>query len=395
MARILLAWELGSGLGHVRALTTLARALRERGHAIALAMPDPKLLPPQARDIALRLAPAFRSGTRNDIASYPEILVAHGWDRAERVAADLAIWESSLVDIDLVVANHAPGALLAAHALKLPRVAIGTGFTCPPDAVPMPCFRSWDPITSARLEASERDVRVAIGGALQQRLAPPIATLAEAFAQVPAALWTEAALDPYRPRANILTAGALGEAETDERLILPRRDVGTRVFAYLKWAHPATIPLLQALRARADATTVAFVAGIPAHGIASLSSASLQVVSSPLPLSGALAWCEVAICHGGATTTSAALAAGRALLLLPEVPEQFLTALAVHALGAGHWWVPASAEDEAISWPMLFERWLGDATMRSVAKAFGESVEGYRPERSRARLCAAIEAALI
>ncbi len=394
MARILLAWELGSGLGHVRALTTLARALRERGHAIALALPDPTLLPPQARGFALRVAPAFRPGTRDDIASYPEVLAAHGWDRAEVVADDLATWERALVDVDLVVANHAPGALLAAQTLKLPRIAIGTGFSCPPDAAPMPSFRSWDPIPRARLEASERDVLVAISSALLRRRAPPIATLAEAFAQVPTVLWTEAILDPYQPRASILAAGALGEAGADEGLILPKREVGTRVFAYVKWAHPATTPLLQALGARADASTVAFVAGVPAHAIASLSSAALQVVSSPLPLGDALAWCEVAICHGGATTTSAALAAGRPLLLLPEVPEQFLTALAVHALGAGHWWVPAGAADEATSWPMLIERWLGDTTMRSVARAFGESVDGYRPERARSRLCDAIEAAL-
>ena len=40
MAKILLAWELGSGLGHLVRLLPLARGLAARGHAVTAVLPD-------------------------------------------------------------------------------------------------------------------------------------------------------------------------------------------------------------------------------------------------------------------------------------------------------------------------------------------------------------------
>src|SRR5690606_6222145 len=40
MAQFLLAWELGSGLGHVGQLSPLARELARRGHRVALCLLD-------------------------------------------------------------------------------------------------------------------------------------------------------------------------------------------------------------------------------------------------------------------------------------------------------------------------------------------------------------------
>ncbi len=40
MARILVAWELGAGYGHLYAFPRLAHALRERGHEVLFALRD-------------------------------------------------------------------------------------------------------------------------------------------------------------------------------------------------------------------------------------------------------------------------------------------------------------------------------------------------------------------
>jgi UDP:flavonoid glycosyltransferase YjiC (YdhE family) len=40
MGRVLIAWELGGNMGHVVALTAVARELRERGHRVAFALRD-------------------------------------------------------------------------------------------------------------------------------------------------------------------------------------------------------------------------------------------------------------------------------------------------------------------------------------------------------------------
>ena len=39
MARILLAWELGGGLGHIVRFQRLIKELRNRGHAVSVALP--------------------------------------------------------------------------------------------------------------------------------------------------------------------------------------------------------------------------------------------------------------------------------------------------------------------------------------------------------------------
>ena len=117
---VLLGWELGGGLGHVKPLLLLARALEGEGFAPVLAVnnltepgsllrdaPYPVLQAPLfPRELA---APGFRAG------SYADILALKGFAEPEGLSAMVRGWQGLLdmVRPALVIADHAPTLSLA------------------------------------------------------------------------------------------------------------------------------------------------------------------------------------------------------------------------------------------------------------------------------------------
>src|SRR5712664_2094429 len=122
MSRILFAWELGANLGHITPLLVLARALRERGHEVVFVLKDlrgcAELL--QQHGFSFLQAPivaARAAGLPREPASYPEILLIHGFGDPAGLIAAARAWRSlfGLVKPDLVVFDHSPVALFAAR----------------------------------------------------------------------------------------------------------------------------------------------------------------------------------------------------------------------------------------------------------------------------------------
>ena len=188
MSRILFAWELGANLGHITPLLVLAQVLRERGHEVVFALRDIRncaaLL--EARGFPFLQAP-IGSGRAKDIAadpaSYPEMLLRYGFADPQGLLAAARAWRNLYATVapDLIVFDHSPIALLAAHDIGLPRVLYGMGFVSPPRVSPMPSFRPWENIPAARLEASEARALEATNTALKALGAQPLGALHELF----------------------------------------------------------------------------------------------------------------------------------------------------------------------------------------------------------------------
>ena len=81
----------------------------------------------------------------------------------------------------LMVAEFAPTAMLAARLAGVPVRALGTGFTLPPQEVPMPWAQWWLPEPTGRLQAVEDAAVTAIGTALAGRGAPTLPSVASLF----------------------------------------------------------------------------------------------------------------------------------------------------------------------------------------------------------------------
>ena len=321
--RILFIWELGDGLGHVSRILPLARRLEQAGEICMFAVRNVenshKLLGESG--MTMLQAPITQPVTDYDgnaaIGAYGDIMETVGYGRVERLHALLSAWDGLYESArpDLIVADYAPTALLAARG-RIPAVAIGDWFTLPPSSLEaFPNLRENGPrIPEARLlevvhEAQRRrgaSAPAALPGMLDCA-APFIITLPE--------------LDCY---ANARKRPAVGPL-TPLPEPLARMDHEVDYFGYLSLGFRPTVKVLDAL------------AKMPIRGSLYLRDASalqrdawrergLIIHDSPQDMREMASQSAVMIHHGGLGTVETVFALGRPQMLIPRHLEQGVNA---------------------------------------------------------------------
>jgi rhamnosyltransferase subunit B len=367
VVRILLAWELGGNGGHAAKLASLARTLHAEGHHVSIAAQRPDaframrdLLPA----IDLRQAPLW-PGLLNHARDLPrlrhhqsfgDILADAGLSDSGVLEFLLRAWQGLFSDLapDLLVAEFAPAALLAARG-KIPRVALGTGFSLPPAHLP-----AFPPFTEGQRPVLEEAALLNVANhalaRLGQALLPHLPAIMAAEAACPA---TFAALDPYGPHRKVPPLPPFLPAKPTPA---KHRD---SLFVYLPAQSAQIAPILKALLTAAARGHRIFghLPGLPTAELNRLTAAGLHLNPTPLPLDAITEHARLILAQGGLGLTSTALAAGIPLLLLPTDREKRLTAEACERLGVAR--VCAPEVDPA---PLLAEM-LENHTAESNAKA--------------------------
>ena len=378
MARFLLAWELGGGMGHVMRLAPIAHALHAQGHALHLVLRDLSGADAALGDLAasprvtLWQAPMWLPQLRGlpAPAVYAELLFRAGYLDAVRLLALVRAWQALLDAIapDLLLADHAPTALLAARGRPLRRAVLCNGFFLPPAVQPMPPFREWERNDTARLAQSEARALVTCNAVMAATGGPPLSALHDLLAADAQFLLTWPELDHYgagpqgRPGGHYW--GALAARDHGLPALWPEGD-GEPLFAYLKADYPAIDAVLQQLAA-APSRTLAHVPGLDAAQRLRHTSAQLRFSDAAVSMVSAMAQARAVLCHAGAGSVAAALQAGLPLLMLPTQAEQMLSARRVAACGAGQWLLQADAGPRLL--PVL-ARVLGDPALRQRTQA--------------------------
>jgi UDP:flavonoid glycosyltransferase YjiC (YdhE family) len=376
MARILMAWELGAGYGHLAPLLTLARPLKAAGHEVSFVVRDVVAAEAVLAGSSIPFYPApanFLPSGGSTLHSYPQILLGTAFNREDELSARVRAWQSlfQVLRPDVLVADHAPTALLAARGADFPCVISGNGFVIPPDTSPLPDLRPWAPADPAVLE---RDEALALerANAVAARIGlPKLSRLADLYAGATPALFTFRELDNY---ASLRKDATYWGTLPGPGGVTPRWPTGPgkRVFFYGQ-PFPSLPQVLESL-SKGPHRTLVYIPKL-APELKRHASAHLAFADTLQDMAVVTQECAAAVMTNGHSTTASMLLAGKPLVLLPQHLEMFLIARSVEAQGA------------CLSAPLLklegilgkLERVLGEPQFTEKAQALAAAHRDWDP----------------
>jgi UDP:flavonoid glycosyltransferase YjiC (YdhE family) len=266
--------------------------------------------------------------------SYPEILLEAGFGNAATLDFLVRAWRSlfRLGQVDGLVADFSPAAMLAARLDRIPVLHLGDGFTIPPDDKRLHTFNSVGANADSRIRDASERVLACANTVLQGGGAAPLQSVADLHAAADTVLATYPELDHYRGCAR--STGFFGHFEIPAEDNAGWRPVpGPRILAYLKPTAPEFEATVEVLR-RLPAQTRIYASGM-VRANDSASGVGLAWHAAPIAFAAAVGGADMVVSNAGHGATCATLLAGKPLCLLPTVHEQLLTARNVEAVGAG------------------------------------------------------------
>ena len=395
MARVLIAWELGEAFGHLARCLRLAEGLVARGHGVTLALKDVRLpagqaLTPGITVLAAPLTPQAGAGGSPPV-NYADVLRVSGFAEARDVAARLNAWQGmfSLVRPDVLVADHAPTALLAARLARIPHLSIGNGFAIPPALSPWPSIRPWEAVSDQALATAEARLDRVLDAA-QQALSYTRTVRVRDLFGAHDILDTFAELDHYGARPDGHYVGPIVSVPQALRVAWQSQE-GPKVLAYLRPAVPGFAAILQAL-ARLDAEVLCVAPGMQPEAAKRLATRRLRIALAPVDLPPLFEHADLAIGYGNSGFSTQSLLAGVPLAMRPRHVEQALFAHRVEALGAGKL---LGGRIDADSVTTSLQELLGSPACRQAARAFRDRHRHFSSEQAIEQSLSCIERAFL
>jgi UDP:flavonoid glycosyltransferase YjiC (YdhE family) len=339
MSRILLAWEMGSNLGHLSRLLPIGHRLRARGHGVLAVVRDleaaAQLLAPAGVPFIQAPRTTSAPAVSTQPASYADLLRYSGWADVQQLWAMIQAWVNvlRLFAPEVLIVDHSPTALLAARCERVATVAIGTGFELPPMRQPLPCFPGFRGATLENAISAERLVVENANRVMRAARGRSLGALSELFECERRWMTTFPELDHYEARPGERYVGPIGEVGEGERLEWPGGSTH-QIFAYLRPDTPNVEIILRVLAGR-DASVVCYAPGLPPSLTAGLASDKFVLAQRPVDLSILRRGGSLCVSYAPAATVTSALLAGVPQLMAPSHVEAQLTAHRVELLGAG------------------------------------------------------------
>ena len=391
MSQVVYAWELGANLGHMGAFLPLARELRAHGHTVhwAVARPHEATRLLKGEGFAWMQAPGvpdqFPGRTPEN---YAAILLHYGYANPDVLYGLVVAWREliRLSGAQVVLADHAPTAILAARTLGVPVMLYGNGFTVPPPQAPTPGMRPWLTQDPAVLQARDNAALRAINAVLAEWQLAPLKRVADLFDVAETGLLSFPELDHYGARPGGRYWGALSASNGVEPQWPP--GAGPKVFAYVRpqGAHHETV--LTQLAGLGHPVLV-YAPGLSTHDQQRWAGPALRFCQAPVDIHLAAQQAALGVLWaGGGVTALAFLRAGTPLLVLPDQLESYLQGLRIQAMGAGLVWDLARSTEEL---PSLLARLLGEPGFKASASAFAAAYQHVEPQAILTRMRLRVE----
>lgn len=337
--RVLCAWEMGSGMGHLVRLRPFVDASLSAGSEVVLASGELERVRGVYGDRPIRLfkAPRFvDQPRRQDPLSWAEYVLSW-YQSADRLVSFLLAWRSifDAVRPDLVICDAAPTALLAGFGAPWLTWAVGAPFFMP--RADLPFFGLYPNVApsaevSRRLKHSQARLLAVVRESMQLASMSPISGLSDISGCLDQQLLTTVPEFDYfgkRPVGDYLgMPPSLGEG-----IALPAWPGSSplKIFAYLKDLGRGLERFLRDLEAQgyaalvyAPGASVSLKTRFPSHVFLPQPAAMAEVCEQS----------DLVVHTGGSQTVARCLAAGVPQLLLVPALEQMLTAAAASRRGA-------------------------------------------------------------
>ena len=344
--RILFGWEFGAGLGHINRIKPIARALRERGAEIFLALQETEradaFWDPGTGKLpdGFHLLPVPRWNMPSDpkartvpTHSFADVLNLIGYGNEGGFAARLEAWSGLFhaVRPDLVIGDFSPTMNIAARG-RIPSLTIGNGYTMPPGGRPMPPIRPWQDALEDFSKEHEAKLLAIINKVLRLRGEGQLPYLSDAFHGDRSFPLTLSIVDPYAAHREEKTVPPFN-MPTDITPLPKELRPADGVFFYMPHSHPLLKLAVDALK-QSGLQVLAYISGINAAAACSNSTAQFRISPTPLPFNEVMPKARLLVHHGGLSTAVAGTMAGAPQAILPWNLEHLVTAKRIETLGA-------------------------------------------------------------
>ncbi len=383
MGRIVFAWEFGSGLGHIQYDLPLAKELQARGHEVICIMKhviDAGRILGQY-GIKVLQAPVWQVKVKKleNTYNYAEALFNQGYLIEGGLASMTKAWRNLLgfIKPDILIADHAPTALIAARGTSIKTMLYGTGFFSPPIQKNMPSIMPWNRAPEGLIEHSERKAVEIINAVLGEIGSPLLVNLSDLFEVDENILATFQELDHYQERKEAKYWGPVISLPGGEVPKWPEQSRARKIFCYLKPHDPHFKEILTVLK-QVDATCIIFTPGLSQEGKNDFQASNIVFSENPLDMHQVCKECDLVICHAGHGTIAITLLYGKPLFLVPE-HGQLEQVLIAHNLAKQKLGIAMYTSQKTNEYKMNIERVLSQPQYVEHARKFAEKYSKYDP----------------
>lgn len=330
---ILFCWECGAGLGHIKALERVAAEFDATKYSLCLVTPENRpytnlsSIFTSVNSIASSdmLAPDI---VNLDMTSYNSNLYCLGLSSAKITFTRLQVWKQFFTRSkpELIIADYAPFALMAARAMGLKSIATGNGFTLPPTEVSTyPKFINQENSLDDQLILSQVNQALSLSGFARIKYVPDIFN---ATVQAPCTL---KALDPFsKVRKNPVFMPLLGG---EIKSVSPNQS--DRIFVYLTHCRSQTHE--KVLNALQQLNLPVFIYSLQASEFDKerLKNTLVSFLPEPISFDDIVNNHRMIIHLGSYNLANELILAGKPQFIIPIDFEKILTAQLIKNLGAG------------------------------------------------------------
>ena len=341
MARVLLTYEFGSGLGHVNRLISVAKRLKSTD-SLVFALPHAPSMGSLISDAfgqraTLRpgvewLAPADPSARMVPTHTLADVIRLFRFNDASTLGPAVDRWRALIDEIkpDLIIADFAPTLRLAIGDM-IPTIIVGNGYTVPPPGRMLPPIRPWQSEVPAASRANEEHLLRVINQIRAQNDSSSVDYVADLFSGQSTFICTMPEFDPYHSYRTKPVSWPFNVPSISPGPPAMER-LGPTIFTYLPSAHPLTESMIEALN-RLKHKTYLYIAGTNSRDLAKRCARHIGILTKPADFADILPKVRLLIHHAGLGTAYAGLAAGTPQLVLPLNLEHLITARGLTAAG--------------------------------------------------------------